>query len=91
MKPVRWDEKKNAWLRAHRGVGFEDVLLKIESGDVLDILEHPNKRRYPNQRIFVLEMGGYASLVPFVENEMEIFLKTIIPNRQATKKYLGGG
>ena len=91
MKAVRWGGEKNEWLKANRNVGFELVAFKIAAGEVLDIVEHRNKDRYPNQRIFVLEIEGYAYLVPFVETEAEIFLKTIIPNRQATKRYLGGG
>ncbi|MBI5625379.1 MAG: BrnT family toxin [Elusimicrobia bacterium] len=91
MKAIRWDEQKNEWLKVHRGVGFEQVALKIEASDVLDVVEHQNRARYPNQRIFILEMGGYAYPVPFVESETEIFLKTIIPNRKATKQFLGGG
>jgi len=35
-----------------------------------------------------LDIGNYAYLVPFVETESEIFLKTIIPSRKATRKYL---
>ncbi len=91
MKNVRWDSDKNEWLKTNRHVGFELVALKIEAGEVLDIIDHKNEERYPNQRIFILEIGGYAYLVPFVETESEIFLKTIIPNRQATRRYLGGG
>ncbi len=59
-------------------------------GDVLELLEHPCQQRYPGQRLFVLAIEGYAFLVPFVESEDEVFLKTIIPSRKATKKYLGG-
>ncbi|MBI4676779.1 MAG: BrnT family toxin [Elusimicrobia bacterium] len=91
MKAFRWDEQKNEWLKANRGIGFEPAALKIEGGDVLDIINHRNRERYPNQRIFILKIGGYAHLVPFVETETEIFLKTIIPNRQATRRFLGGG
>ena len=72
-----------------RRIGFEQVALKIANGDVLDIVEHPNTARYPHQRVFIIEFSGYAHLVPFVETEDEIFLKTIIPSRQATKRYLG--
>jgi len=91
VKTVRWDGEKNEWLKANRHVGFEQVVLKIDAGDILDAVEHRNKKRYPNQRLFILDIEGYAYLVPFVETESEIFLKTIIPNRQATKRYLGGG
>jgi hypothetical protein len=62
----------------------------IESGDVLDLLEHPNRDRYPNQRVFVVNVEGYAYLIPFVEDEQEVFLKTIIPSRKAARDYLGG-
>jgi len=68
-----------------RGVSFEMCLVKIEGKDILDILDN---MRYPNQKIFVLEIDDYVYLVPFVENENEIFLKTIIPSRKFTKKYL---
>jgi hypothetical protein len=66
------------------------VVFHIERGDVLDILEHPNHDRYPGQRIFIVEINGYTHLVPFVEEEHEVFLKTIIPSRKATNFYLRG-
>lgn len=90
MKATRWDPKRNELLPATRGVGFELVALKIANGDVLDVVEHPNKAQYPHQRMFILEFSGYPHLVPFVEIEDEIFLKTIIPSRQAAKRCLGG-
>ena len=65
-------------------------MFHIECGDVLDLLEHPNRDRYPNQRVFIVNVEGYAYLVPFVEDEQEVFLKTIIPSRKATRDYLGG-
>ena len=88
-KAFRWNEEKNRKLQEERGVSFEEVLLKIAQGEVLDLLEHPNQERYAGQKIFVVEIDGYVYLVPFVETEEEIFLKTIIPSRKATKKYLG--
>lgn len=89
MKYFDWDDVKNAKLRTERGIGFEDVVFHIERGDLLDILEHPNPDRYAGQRIFVVQRGVYAYLVPFVEDEHTVFLKTIIPSRKATKEYLG--
>jgi len=56
----------------------------------VDIFEHPNQERYPGQKISVVLVEGYAYLVPFVENDEEIFLKTIIPSRKATRQYVGG-
>ena len=85
MKYFNWNSEKNKKLIKERGVSFEICLVKIESKDVLDILNNIN---YPNQKIFVLEIEGYVYLVPFIENEDEIFLKTIIPSRKFTKKYL---
>ncbi|MBI4518808.1 MAG: BrnT family toxin [Deltaproteobacteria bacterium] len=88
MKYFSWDAKKNEQLKQRRGVSFEEVLLHIASGDVLDVVEHPNLQRYGGQRIFVVNIGGYAYLVPFVETGNQVFLKTIIPSRKATKRYL---
>ena len=67
----------------------EDVVFHIERGDLLDILEHPNPDRYTGQRIFVVRREDYVYLLPFVEDERTVFLKTIIPSRKATKEYLG--
>lgn len=89
LKYFDWDNAKNEKLRAERGIGFEDIVFHLERGDLLDILQHPNPARYPDQRIFVVRREGYVYLVPFLEDEQVIFLKTIIPNRKATKRYLG--
>jgi hypothetical protein len=64
-------------------------LPRIEHGDLLDIVEHPNQERYRGQRMFVVRCDDYAYIVPFVEDERTVFLKTIIPSRRATKQYLG--
>jgi uncharacterized DUF497 family protein len=84
-----WDDAKKAKLRTERGIGFEDVVFHIERGDLLDILEHSNPDRYAGQRIFVVRREDYVYLVPFVEDEHTVFLKTIIPSGKATKEYLG--
>ena len=89
MKFFTWDDAKNAKLRADRGIGFEDIVFHIERGDLLDILEHPNPNRYAGQRIFVVQRDDYVYLVPCVEDEDTVFLKTIIPSRKATNQYLG--
>lgn len=91
MKIYRWDSKKNDRLKERRGISFEEVVLQLNAAEPLDILEHPNKKSYPNQRIFVVLLRGYAYLVPFVEAKDEVFLKTIIPSRKATRDYLAKG
>lgn len=86
---MNWSAAKNTRLIAERGVSFEEVLSAIARGGLLDVLEHPNKASYPGQRVFVLRIRGYAYLVPFVETDTELFMKTIIPSRKATRTYLG--
>ena len=88
MKYFSWNSDKNDLLKKEREVSFEDVVLAIEQGGLLDILEHPNPDAYPGQRLFVVQIGEYAYLVPYGEDEHEVFLKTIIPSRKATKTYL---
>ena len=90
MKYFAWNTKKNAKLKAERGVTFEDVVYHIGRGQLLDTVEHPNQKKYGGQRIFIVKINEYAYLVPFVEKDREIFLKTIIPSWKATRKYLRG-
>jgi putative transposon-encoded protein len=85
MKHYAWNAEKNEMLKKERGISFEDIVFHIGAGDVVDIFEHPNQEHYSGQRILVVVVEEYAYLVPFVESEEEIFLKTIIPSRKATK------
>jgi len=79
MKYFSWSEEKNEFLKAERQISFEDVVFYIEEGFLLDVLEHPNQEKYEGQKIFVVQIDDH-----------EVFLKTIIPSRKATKKYLKG-
>ena len=88
MKAISWDAGKNQTLMDERGVSFEEVVFALQSGRLIDDVVHPNKTRYPDQRMFVVAIDDYAWLVPYVENDKELFLKTIIPSRKATKRYL---
>jgi len=90
VKYFEWDNEKNERLKEERGISFEEIVFHIKRGDILEILEHPNQERYRGQRIFVINVEGYVYLVPFLEMENEVILKTIIPSRKATKKYLRG-
>lgn len=90
MKYFSWSPEKNRLLQDTRGISFEEVVFHVEKGDVLDILKHPDQEKYSGQRIIVVNVEGYAYLVPYVEDDQEIFLKTIIPSRKATRDYLGG-
>jgi uncharacterized DUF497 family protein len=86
MNIFRWDNEKNELLKKNRGVCFEQVVLIMERGEVIDTIEHPNQESYPGQKIAVVIIDNYAYLVPYDENNEEIFLKTIIPSRKATNK-----
>jgi uncharacterized DUF497 family protein len=90
MQLFTWSADKNARLMDERGISFEDVVYGIQQGALLDDLVHPNPEKYPDQRLFVVRVNNYAWLVPYVETETEIFLKTIIPSRKATRRYLRG-
>lgn len=90
MKYIDWDEGKNAKLKAEREICFEDVLTAIDDGRILADKEHSNKLLYRRQRVLVVEIDHYAYLVPYVEDDDKIFLKTIIPSRKATRIYLKG-
>ena len=91
MKSIEWNEEKNRELQAERGVCFEDVVICLINNKILDVIAHPNKEQYSNQRIFILNINDYIYMVPFVEDGKAIFLKTIIPSRKMTKKYFEGG
>ncbi len=86
---INWNSEKSSILKTLRGVSFEDVVFYIERGYILDDFMHPDQQAYPGQRIMVIAIDDYAYIVPYIENDEELFLKTIIPSRKATKKYLG--
>ncbi len=87
-KVFDWDDAKNTRLMEERGVSFEAVVSQIEQGGLLAIIEGQGK--YSHQRQYVLVMDNYVYVIPFVESEEKIFLKTIMPNRKLTKRYLTG-
>ena len=89
MRLIAWSEAKNAWLKEHRGVSFEQVAVLIEQGKAIDVFDHPNQDKYPGQKIAVVEVDQYALLVPFDLEGDEMILRIIIPSRKSTKKYLG--
>ncbi|MES2957571.1 MAG: toxin [Pseudomonadota bacterium] len=88
MKPFRWGSEKNEHLKLERGLSFEQMVVAMETGGLLDILAHPNPAKYPNQKVLVVASDSYVYLVPFVEQEDHFFLKTVIPSRKATRDYL---
>jgi len=84
MKYLNWSYEKNETLKAKREISFEEIAYLIESGHILGIEENPGR---PNQKIYIVEIESYAVIVPFVERDNEIFLKTAFPSRKYTKSY----
>lgn len=83
----KWNKEKDIILKKQRGIGFENVVEAIDSGNLLDVYDHPNKQEYLKQKIYVVKMHAYVFLVPFVRDGSDIFLKTITPSRKAKKIY----
>jgi uncharacterized DUF497 family protein len=88
MKPFRWSSDKNNWLKTERGISFEEITVAVEAGALLEVVPHPNPKTHPRQKVMVVEVAGYAYLVPFVEQADHFFLKTIIPSRKATRDFI---
>lgn len=82
-----WNQEKNEWLKKHREIDFDEIIDIMAQGGLLDVVTHPNQKKYPGQKIYVISYGKYIYLVPFLEKGDNIFLKTIIPSRKYTKKY----
>lgn len=89
MEPIFvFDSEKNELLKKERGISFEEIIFCIHNGQVLDVIPHPNPRKYPNQNLYIVNVEGYAYIVPFLQKGDVIVLKTLFPSRRATKKYL---
>ena len=83
-----WNNEKNMMLKRDRNISFERIIVAIEQDNLLDILEHPNKEKYPNQLLLLVEIDGYVYVVPCVLENDVCFLKTIFRSRKYTSKYL---
>jgi len=91
MVEYQWNEDKNRELEETRGINFEDILGVVETGKVIEVIDHPNQRKYPKQKILFVEIRDYIIAVPFVERGQVRFLKTLYKSRVATKRYLKKG
>ena len=86
-----WSDKKDEEFRKERGIGFEDILFHLQAGDLILTASHPNKEKYPNQKIMYIRIEDYVYMVPFVIEDQIKFLKTIIPSRKATRDLIEKG
>ena len=82
-----WDPEKNEWLKEERGISFERIIFHLSQGDLWKVSDHPDQKKYAGQRIYFVIVNDYIYLVPHVKEEKQIFLKTIIPGRKATRDY----
>ena len=92
MAEKRYDfsSEKNQRLIKERGISFEEIIMAIEEGALLDIIPHPNSGKYPNQNVYIININNYVHVVPFIKKDTNsVFLKTIFPHRKLTKQYLG--
>ena len=85
--PIEWNEEKNEWLKKERQVSFESLKDCIVKGNVIELMNHKNQNKYPNQKIFILKINNYIYCVPFVYDGCKIFLKTAYKSRKCNKIY----
>jgi hypothetical protein len=90
FQTFEWSPQKNLWLMQNRKVCFEQIVAAINDGRLLDVVEHSNRQKYAGQKVMIVEIDHYAYLVPFIYQPARYFLKTIIPSRKATRRYLKG-
>ena len=85
-----YSTEKDLILREIRNIGFEDIIEAIKNGNLLDDIDHFNKKKYFSQRIFIVKVKYNIYAVPYViDNKRKVrFLKTIYPSRKLNKKYL---
>lgn len=85
-----FSKEKSAILREARGIGFEDIIQAIKSGNLIDDRRNPNQKKYSGQRLFVVKIGNYIYGVPYIiDNERQLFfLKTLYPSRKLTKEHI---
>ncbi|TAL32190.1 MAG: DUF4258 domain-containing protein [Spirochaetes bacterium] len=77
-----FDKSKNEILRKDRGVSFYDVIEAIAEKGILLNIEHPNREKYPDQFMLVIEYNNYTYCVPYERSGDTVRLITLFPNRE---------
>jgi len=91
VKYIDWDTKKNEQLKIDRGVSFENIIDALFHGTVIGTINHPNQKKYSGQKIYIIIIHDYVYIVPYVEDDTKIFLKTIFPSRKYTRDFIEKG
>jgi uncharacterized DUF497 family protein len=86
MKRIEWDKNKNIQLQSERGLSFEAIVVAIEQGKLVDIVPNPSNH-HAHQNVLAVEIDDYLVLVPFVEDQEKIFLKTAFRSRKIMKNH----
>ncbi len=73
---ITFGRERNELLKQNRGIGFEEIIAAINAGKIPGVFGHPDQTQYPHPKIYVVEALDYVYLVPFIQNEDGIFLKT---------------
>ena len=81
-----YSQEKNELLFKERGITFIEVIEAISEKGILLDFEHPNKDKYPDQRVLVVNINNYPYCIPYIKKGEKLFLKTIFPARRF--KYL---
>ena len=85
-----WDKGKSNKLKEERNICFEDIVVALAEGGLMDLIDHPHQDKYPGQKIMVISWAEYIYLVPCVKTKNGYFLKTIFPSRKAKRDYIQG-
>ena len=80
MKEIKWNLLKNERLKRTRGASFEELI----TSKLIAVKRHPRRE---NQNIMLFEYKRHIWVVPYVEEEEYIFLKTLYPSRKYTRIY----
>lgn len=88
MKHFEWNKDKNEELKEERDISFDEIVDAIKADMVLDTFDHPNQKKYPGQKVYIVQVRDYCYFVPYVEDDKKKFLKTVYPDHELTKKYL---
>jgi len=85
----KFSDSENQLLIQERHISFEEIIAALLNEQLLDVIDHPNIYKYPNQKMYVVRVNNYVYLVPFIKKDHQtVFLKTIFPSRKAKKHYL---
>ena len=82
-----WDEGKSAKLEAERGISFEELESAIQNGGLKDVLPHPSRDKYPNQKLWIILLRRKIWVLAIEERGNAIRFVTAYQSRKLRKNY----